>query len=215
MPAVGQALPVAAQGSKGDRTVIPRSSVRGGLTGTMGGRGKGCGKARERVRRVTAGVHGDENSVARARPSSPAGAFASSARPASATRRSRRQRHRDGAGSGMRHVRHPWRGQAELRSRREDLALLCAEMPRQVCRGSCALPHWRAQEASASSTCRHAIHLPDAPRNRSRRAGGLPEMRHGAGADGHHRRRRRPESGTGRFQAPVPARSAWRRRCRS
>ena len=47
----------------------------------------------------------------------------------------------------------------------------------------------------------HAVDLPDAPGDRQRRAGRLPDLRHGARADGGFARRR-PEPGTGRFHPP-------------
>ncbi len=50
---------------------------------------------------------------------------------------------------------------------------------------------------------RHALHLPDASRDRPGRPRNLPELRHGAGADGRAAGRCRPEPGAGRLHATV------------
>ena len=62
----------------------------------------------------------------------------------------------------------------------------------------------------------HAIHLPDASGDRPRQAGLLPDLRHGAGADGRADRRRGAEPGTGRFHpALLGERRAVASRCSS
>ena len=95
-------------------------------------------------------------------------------------------------------------GQAELRARQQDLAPLLAKVPRQVRRRPRALLVGQAQEARTSGTSNYAVHhLPDASRDRPRRAGRLPEMGHDAGTHGRSERRRRAQPRVGRLQAEV------------
>ena len=49
----------------------------------------------------------------------------------------------------------------------------------------------------------HDLHLPDAPRDRAGRPRRLPDLRHGAGAEGRARRRRGAEPRAGRLPPPL------------
>ena len=81
------------------------------------------------------------------------------------------------------------------------LLFLLGRLPGQV-RGRSG-PLSRRPPSAGRRRQGHQIHLPDASGDRQRRPRRLPEMRHGAGADGRSGRRRRPQPGTRRFHAPA------------
>ena len=57
--------------------------------------------------------------------------------------------------------------------------------------------HKKCRSCHRSRTSRYAIHLPDVSRDHPRRAGRLPEMRHGSRVHECYERRRRPQSRVG------------------
>ena len=60
-------------------------------------------------------------------------------------------------------------------------------MPREIQGRALALPRWR-RRPRARCAPRRGVHVPHASRSRADRAGGLPDLRHGARAtDGHSR----------------------------
>ena len=106
---------------------------------------------------------------------------------------------RDGEGPGLRD---DGRGQARRASRGvsgRDLPFLLGEMPDEVQGGSVVLRLGPGRRAEEGRSGQRPVHLSDAPRDRPRCAGSLPDLRHGAGADG---TLGRAERGADRLHAP-------------
>ena len=127
-------------------------------------------------------------------------------RTAPAAAHSRHQHHVvRGGGRGdrsrLRHERRSGDGAPSRRTRRPRLFLLRRALPRAVRRRARALSR-RQAGTPAGSGGRGPVDLPDASRDRARRPGKLPDLRHGAGADDPGRRRR-GQSRAGRHVAAL------------
>ena len=82
----------------------------------------------------------------------------------------------------MRHEGRHRRARAELRPSRRDLLFLLCRLPHQIRGRPRALSDQEGRGKAAAA--RHALHLPDASGDREGRARPLPDLRHGARADG-------------------------------
>ena len=115
--------------------------------------------------------------------------------------------HRDGNRSRLRHAGRSARHTTSRRASGSPLLLLLCRLSGQVYRGPRQISRPASRSEGAASVPPGAIYTcPMHPRDPPARPGPLPDLRHGARARAGYRRRR-PQSGTRRHEAPVLDRS--------
>ncbi len=105
----------------------------------------------------------------------------------------------DGHRPGLRHDGEPEAGHPDGELWRRGLPFLLGQVPDEVPGRSLVLRLGSCRRAQEGRPGQRPVHLPDASRDRSRCAGRLPDLRHGAGADGALGRAQR---GTDRLHPP-------------